>query len=303
MSAGGGNPVKAVLYAFFANLGIAIAKLAAALYTGSSSMLAEAIHSAADSGNQLLLLLGLRQAKRAPDEEHPLGYGSATFFWSFIVAIVLFSLGGLFSIYEGLHKLEHKGPVENAWIALVVLGIAIVLESLSLRGAMREINLMRGTRPLGMWLRESRNSELIVVFGEDVGALVGLVVAFAFLCVAALTGDSSWDAYGSIVIGSILIVIAILLAVRIHSLLLGRSADPLLRAAIEELIAADDDIVELYNVITIQMGPDVVMAAKIRLRGDLSVGAACGSINRLEAELKRRFPQIRWSFVEPDVSD
>jgi len=303
MSAGGGNPVKAILYAFFANLGIAIAKLAAALYTGSSSMMAESIHSAADSGNQLLLLLGLKRAKKAPNAEHPLGYGKATFFWSFIVAIILFSLGGLFSLYEGYHKLDHDGPVESAWIALVVLGVAIVLEGVSLRGCLREIDLIRGDRPLKAWLKESRNAELVVVFGEDVGALVGLVIAFVFLCVAAATGESRFDAYGSMTIGAVLLLIAVWLGVRIHSLLLGRSADPQLQSAIAELIAADEDIEDVYNVITLQMGPQVMLAAKIKLRGDLPTSDACRAINDLERELKGRFPEIRWSFVEPDVAD
>lgn len=303
MSAGGGDPVKAILYAFFANLGIAIAKLAAALYTGSSSMLAESIHSGADSGNQLLLLLGLRRARKAPDAEHPLGYGKATFFWSFVVAIVLFTLGGLFSLYEGFHKLHAEGPVEQAWVALLVLGVAIVLEAISLRGCLREIRLIRGERSLREWLGASRNAELVVVFGEDIGALVGLVVAFAFLCVAAATGDARYDAYGSMTIGSILLVIATWLGVRIHSLLLGRSADPALQRAIHEHIAGDEDIRDVYNVITLQMGPQVVLAAKIRLRGGLPTSAACRAINDLERELKARFPEIRWSFIEPDVED
>lgn len=303
MSAGGGNSLKAILYAFFANLGIAAAKFAAAIFTGSSSMLAEAIHSTADSGNQLLLLLGLNYAKKPPTEEHPLGHGKATFFWSFIVAIVLFSLGGVFSLYEGYHKLGHEGPVESVWVALLVLGMAIVLESLSLRGALREINPLRAERSLRRWLKESRNAELVVVFGEDVGALIGLVVAFVFLCIAAVTGDSAYDAYGSMAIGAILIVIAVWLGNRIHALLLGRSADPGLQAAIHELIAADDNIVDLFNVITMQMGPDVMLAAKIRMRSELRIGDACESINRLEAELKQRFPEIRWSFIEPDIAD
>ena len=170
MAGGSGSPVKAILYAFAANLGIAIAKLIAAIFTGSSSMVAEAIHSAADSVNQILLLVGLRGAKRPPNAEHPLGYGKLTFFWSFIVAMMLFSVGGLFSIYEGWHKLHEPAPITHAWIALVVLGFSILLEAFSMWGCMREVNKLRGERNIWTWLKQSRNSELVVVFGEDLAA-------------------------------------------------------------------------------------------------------------------------------------
>jgi cation diffusion facilitator family transporter len=303
MSSGGANPVKAILYAFWANLGIATAKLVAAIVTGSSSMLAEAIHSGADTGNQLLLLLGLRRSKKPATAEHPLGFGKATFFWSFIVAIMLFSLGGLFSIYEGLHKLEHQGPVEHAWVALLVLGVSIALEAGSLFGCLREINALRGERGLWRWLHESRNAELIVVFGEDLGALLGLALALAFLSLAALTGDSSYDAYGSMSIGAVLLVIAAFVSVRVHALLIGRSADPELSAAIEALIAETDSIESVYRVITIQLGPEVLLAAKVRMQADVSIGEACLQINDLERRLKERFPALRWSFIEPDIAD
>ena len=303
MSAGGGNPIKAILYAFYANLGIAILKLIAFFVTGSSSMLAEAIHSGADTGNQLLLLLGLKQSKRAPDAEHPLGYGKATFFWGFIVAIMLFSLGGLFSLYEGWHKLEHSGPVDHAWVALLVLAAAIVLEGASLAGCMREINAMRGDRGLWQWLRESRNAELVVVFGEDLGALVGLVLALVFLSIAAATGNGVYDAYGSMAIGVCLLVIAVFVAVRIHALLIGRSADPRVSAEIESAIAEGLPIESVYRVITVQLGPEVMLAAKVRLKGNLPMNEACKAINVLERRLKERFPEIRWSFIEPDIAD
>ena len=174
MAGGGSNPTRAILWAFGANLGIALGKSGAFFFTGSSSMLAESIHSFADTGNQLLLLLGMNRAKQAPDAEHPPGYGKATYFWSFIVALLLFSVGGLFSIYEGVHKLHEDGPIERPWIALGVLGFSIVLESLSMRGCLQEINKLRGRKPLWRWLRESRSAELVVVFGEDLVALLGL---------------------------------------------------------------------------------------------------------------------------------
>jgi len=303
MAGGGGNPVKAILYAFFANLGIAIAKLVAYVYTGSSSMLAESIHSGADTGNQLLLLLGIKRSKLPPTEEHPLGFGKATFFWSFIVAIMLFSLGGLFSLYEGWHKLEDAGPVENVWIAIAVLVFGILLEGASLLGCMKEIRAIRGERGLWDWLKESRNAELVVVFGEDLGALLGLMLALVFLSIAAVTGDGVYDAYGSMCIGSILLVIAVFLGVRVHALLIGQSADPEIEEAIEAAIAGEGPIEGLYNVITLQLGPQLMLAAKVRMRGDASTDETCRSINELERSLKERFPQIRWSFIEPDIVD
>ncbi|NIR32718.1 MAG: cation diffusion facilitator family transporter [Gammaproteobacteria bacterium] len=299
----GGSPLKAILYAFFANLGIAIAKTVATIFTGSSSMLAEAIHSYADTCNQLLLLLGLHRAKRPPDDEHPLGYGKVSYFWSFIVALLLFSLGGLFSLYEGWHKLAHPEPLKHLWVALGVLGLAIVLEGLSMYGCMREVNARRGDRGLWRWLNESRNSELVVVFGEDLGALVGLMLAFGFLTAAGVTGDARYDALGSMSIGVVLLVISVFVAVRIKALLIGRSADPDLVDAIEEHMAEDPDIQRVFNVITVQMGAQVMLAAKIRLREHLDVHQASEKINRLEARLQRQFPEIEWCFVEPDLED
>ena len=301
--AGGGSPVKAVLYAFGANFGIAIAKTVAFVYTGSSSMLAEAIHSFADTGNQLLLLLGLHRSKRAPDAEHPLGYGKASYFWSFIVAILLFSVGGLFSLYEGWHKLHTGEPISQVWVALLVLGVSIVLEGFSMRGCVVEINKMRGDRTLWQWLYQSRNAELVVVFGEDLAALLGLVIAFGFVGVAGVTGDPFYDALGSMCIGGLLVVVAVFVGIRVQALLLGRSADPDLVAAISDCIGADQDIDEVFSVITLQMGAKVVLAAKIRMRPELTVTGACRKINTLEKHLKDRFPEIGWCFVEPDLMD
>jgi cation diffusion facilitator family transporter len=293
--------VKAILYAFLANLGIALAKSWGAWFTGSGSMLAEAIHSYADAGNQVLLYLGLVQSKKPPDEEHPLGYGKLTYFWSFIVAIMLFSLGGLFSIYEGVHKLQEPQALNQAWVGLVILGVAIVLESASLMGALREIGKLRKERPLRAWLRTTRNAELVVVLGEDIAALVGLIIAFVFLGLAAYTGDPRFDAFGSICIGIVLIVVSIFVAIRIKGLLVGRSAEPALRAEIERMIDADPDIVELFNTITVQMGPKVMLAAKIRLRPGLAVEDAVQHINRLERRLKAAVPELGWCFIEPDL--
>ncbi|MFT7668365.1 MAG: cation diffusion facilitator family transporter [Planctomycetota bacterium] len=303
MAGGGGNPAKAIMYAFGANLAIAILKMIAFFVTGSSSMLAEAIHSGADTGNQLLLLLGMKRAKKEPDREHPLGYGKASFFWAFIVAIMLFTFGGAFSIREGIHKLHNTGPVDHVWVALLVLGAGILLEGASLLGCVRVINHLRGDQGLWAWLKGSRNAELVVVFGEDLGALVGLILAMIFLSIAAITGDGVYDAYGSIAIGLCLLVISAFIAVRIHSLLIGSSAAPDVVEAIEAFIEEEETIDAVLNVITLQLGPQVLLAAKVRLRGDLSVNDACRAINGLERKVKARFPEIRWSFIEPDITD
>ncbi|MGH8222082.1 MAG: cation diffusion facilitator family transporter [Woeseiaceae bacterium] len=297
------STARAILYAFLANLGIALAKSWAAWLTSSGSMLAEAIHSYADSGNQVLLYLGLRQSAKAPDAEHPLGYGKLSYFWSFIVATLLFSVGGLFSVYEGYHKLVHPEQLHKAWLALLVLGVAIVLESASLYGCLKEIRHIRGGRPFREWLSHTRNSALVVVLGEDIAALLGLLLAFVFVSLAALTGNSVYDALGSICIGLVLIVISVFLAARVRSLLVGRSADPLIRRAIAEVIRGQPDIDEVFNTITLQMGPDTMLAAKIRLRSGIDIDTAVGLINTLERELKARIPELRWCFIEPDVTD
>lgn len=298
-----GSTARAILYAFMANFGIALAKTWAAVHTGSGSMLAEAIHSYADTGNQVLLFLGLRQSRRPADAEHPLGYGKLSYFWSFIVAMLLFSLGGLFSIYEGLHKLSHPVALSNLWVAISVLVVAIFLELGSLLGCLREINKVRGTRPFLQWLRHTRNSELVVVLGEDIGAQLGLVFALGFLVLASITGDPTWDAMGSICIGVILIVISVFVASRIKGLLVGRSADPEIEEAIDEIISGHENIVRVFNLITIQYGPDTMLAAKIRLGPAIGIEEAVDSINALERELKNRVPNLRWCFIEPDNAD
>lgn len=303
MSSGTGSPIKAILYAFLANLGIALAKLAAAVYTGSGSMLAEAIHSFADTGNQVLLFIGLKSSERPADEDHPLGYGKLSYFWSFIVALMLFSVGGLFSIYEGLHKLSAETELNQVWIGLVVLALSIVIEGFSLMGAMHEANLMRGDRPLLTWLRHTRNAEIVVVMGEDVAAIVGLVIAFCFLGMTWLTGDPVYDAMGSVCIGVVLIAVAIFLVVRLQGLLVGKSAEPDLRALIDVLIADHEQVQKVLNTITLQMGPKVMLAAKILIDEDVTVGEAVKLINDLERKLKQAFPEIGWCFIEPDNVD
>ncbi len=297
------STARAILYAFLANFGIAIAKSWAAWLTGSGSMLAEAIHSYADTGNQVLLYLGLRQSQRPADEEHPLGYGKLSYFWSFVVAILLFSMGGVFSIYEGIHKLQHPEPLSRIWIAIVVLVLAILLEGSSLYGALREIKKVRGNRPFKEWLKHTRNSELVVVLGEDIGAQLGLILALGFLVVAQVTGNPVYDAMGSICIGVILIIISAFVAWRIRSLLVGRSADPDIQDAIDAIIDEQEAIEFCFNTITMQFGPDTMLAAKIKMRSGQSIDQAVDSINALERELKARVPNLKWCFIEPDVTD
>ncbi|MCP5070796.1 MAG: cation diffusion facilitator family transporter [bacterium] len=301
--AGGSNPIRAIFYAFFANLSIAVAKTAAALYTGSSSMTAEAIHSFADSGNQLLLLLGLKSAKKPPNREHPLGYGKVTYFWSFIVAMLLFSVGGLFSLYEGWHKLHDSSPIENGWVALTVLGLSIVLESISMRGCLIEVNKVRGDRSLWSWLNRSRNSELVVVFGEDLAALTGLVLAFVFVLIALSTGNPVYDAYGSMAIGILLVIVALFVATLVAKLLIGRSADPDVASAIARAIEHEPHILEVFNIITLQVGPQIMLAAKLRLTPGLSLDEAIEHINKLERTLREQVPDLGWLFIEPDAHD
>ncbi len=297
------STARAILYAFLANSGIAVAKSWAAWLTGSGSMLAEAIHSYADAGNQVLLYLGLKQSIRPADAEHPLGYGKSSYFWSFIVAMLLFSVGGLFSIYEGVHKLLQPEPISQAWVALVVLGLAFVLEGFSLLGCLREISKIRGERPFREWLKHTRNAELTVVLGEDTAALLGLALAFIFVSLAAITGNTIYDAIGSICIGVVLIVISVFLTMRVRGLLVGRSADPIIQEAINEVIGNVPEISRIYNTITIQYGPDTMLAAKIRFIDGIDLATAIDRINTMEVKLKEKVPKLRWCFIEPDNDD
>ncbi len=297
------SSAKAILYAFVANLGIAIAKSGAAVYTGSGSMVAEAIHSFADCGNQILLFIGLKQSMKPATPEHPLGYGKATYVWSFIVAIILFSIGGLFSIYEGWHKLHAPEEISSGWIALLVLGVSILLEIGSLIGCLREIETIRGQTPFWQWFKTTRNAELVVVLGEDAAAIIGLVLAFCFVAAAIITGDPFYDAAGSICIGIILLFISLFVAWRVTALIVGRSAEPKLRAAIDKIISDDENIHALLNSITLQFGPEIMLAAKIKMRTNMTMEDAVRHINQLEINIKQQVPEVGWCFIEPDFKD
>ena len=294
---------KSILYALVANFAIAVAKTTGAIYTGSTSMLAEAIHSFADCGNQALLFWGLKEANRAPTKDHPLGYGKAIYFWSFIVALMLFSMGGLFSIYEGIHKLGSTEPLRNAWVAVSILSFGIVAESVSLWGAVREINKVRGTRSLWSWFRNSRQSELVVILGEDLAALGGLAIALSFIGLAMLTGNPVWDALGSVAIGTLLLVVAALIGVQVKGLLIGQSADPEVLAQMKKHLSEAPEVIELYNLLTQQFGSEIMVAIKARMQPQGSEVALIEAINRVEVGFRLAFPQVAWLFFEPDVED
>lgn len=296
------DSLKSVLYALGANFGIAIAKSVAAVITKSGSMLAEAIHSFADCGNQALLLWGMKSAKTKADDDHPLGYGKAIYFWSFVVAVLLFSVGGLFSVYEGWHKLHSTEALHRPEIALGVLLFGIVLESISMRACMREVNKVRGGRSWFRWFRESRQAELVVIFGEDLAALCGLTLAFGAVLATMLTGNPLYDALGSIAIGVLLIVVAVFVAVEVKALLVGQSAEPPMREAITAFIGMALSVEEVLNVITLHFGDDIMVAVKARFKETHSVGQLAHEINNLEKALKEEFPHVKWVFFEPDIA-
>jgi cation diffusion facilitator family transporter len=298
---GKADSVRTILYALGANLAIAVAKSAAAIFTGSSAMLAEAIHSFADSGNQGLLLWGLKQAKRPPSADYPLGWGKAVFFWSFVVALVLFSLGGVFSLYEGWHKLHNLEPLSYPWVAVGILVFGLAAETVSLRACLKEVAKVRAGRSLWRWFRESRQSELVVILGEDLAALLGLALALAAILVAIFTGDPKWDALGSMAIGAVLIVVAAGIAIEIKGLLIGQSADPLIEARLWEFLQRRDEVEEIYKIITMQLGTSLMVAVKAKMRG-ASAADLVAAINRAEAALRAEFPEIQWLFFEPDIA-
>lgn len=297
------DSLKSVLFALGANFAIALAKTAGALYTGSSSMLAESVHSFADCGNQGLLLWGMKRARHDPTPDHPLGHGRAIYVWSFLVALMLFSMGGLFSLYEGIHKLHATEPMEAPWIALLILGFSLCAEGVSLWGALREIRKDSGSVSLWQWFRSSRQSELVVVVGEDIAALGGLALAFGFVLVALVTGNPVYDAIGSMAIGALLIVVAVLVGVEVAALLVGQGVEPQVLQALQTHVRARAEVDTVYNLLTQQLGNDVMVAVKARMRPQGSEEKLIEAINRVEASMREAFPQIRWIFFEPDLRD
>ena len=296
------DSTRTIFYALGANLAIAAAKTGAAIFTGSSSMLAEAIHSYADAGNQGLLLWGMKQAKSPPSPDYPLGWGKAVFFWSFIVAVVLFSLGGLFSLYEGWHKLHATEGLSYPWVAVGILVFGLIAETISLRACLHEVNKVRNGRSLWRWFRESRQSELVVILGEDIAALLGLAFALVAILLAVFTGDPVWDALGSMAIGALLIVVAIGIGKEIKALLIGQSAEPETEQRIQAFLERQADVEKVYAMITMQLGTTLMVAVKAKMKATSAAELVAG-INRAEQALRAEFPEIQWLFFEPDIAD
>lgn len=299
MSAGG-DSTRAILFALGANFAIACAKGVAAFFTGSGAMLAETVHSFADCGNQLLLMLGVKQSRREPTAEYPLGYGKAIYFWSFLVALMLFSVGGMYSIYEGLHKLRHPEPLQQWWWAVGVLVFGILAEGMSMRACLQEVKKARGDRSLWQWFRESRQAELVVIFGEDLAALIGLALALVAVVLSVVTGDPIWDAIGTLAIGLLLVVVAVFVAVEVKALLIGQSMDPEREQEVHAFIAARPEVANVMSLITLQLGNEVMLSVQAEMAPVGSADALIEAINRVERAVKQRFPEVRWSFFEPD---
>jgi cation diffusion facilitator family transporter len=299
--AGKGESTRAILVALGANLAIAAAKGVAAYFTRSSAMLAETVHSLADCGNQVLLLIGLKQARHPATSEYPLGKGRAIYFWSFLVAVMLFSVGGMFSVYEGVHKLAHPEPMTQWWWAVGVLVFSLVAEGVSTRAALQEAARERRGRSVFQWFRESRQAELIVIVGENIAAMLGLVVALVTVGLTVVTGNPFWDAIGTIVIGVLLIVVAVFVAIEIMAMLIGQSVDPARQKAIRAFLDGRPEISSVIHLITLQMGDDVLVSVHAEMSEQRDARELVMQINAVERDMKREFPDVRWSFFEPDL--
>ncbi|MGY0558303.1 cation diffusion facilitator family transporter [Lysobacter sp. A421] len=301
--AGGGDSNRAIYFALGANFLIAVAKGLAAFFTGSSAMLAETVHSLADCGNQGLLLLGLKQAKRPPSPEYPLGYGRAIYFWSFLVAVMLFTVGGMFSLYEGIHKLQAPADPggSSLWWAVGVLTFGIIAEGVSMKACLQEVNKSRGQRSIWRWFRESRQAELVVIFGEDLAALLGLTFALVAVVATMVTGNPLWDAVGTIGIGALLIIVAVFVAIEIKAMLIGQSVDPERERQIRQFLDGRPELTRVISLITMQLGNEVMVSVQAQMRESGSVNNLVAEINTVEVAMKQAFPEVRWSFFEPDV--
>lgn len=293
---------KAIIAAFAANLGIAVSKFVGFLVTGASSMLAEAVHSAADSGNQGLLLLGVARAQQPESAERPFGHGRERYFWAFVVALVLFMLGGVFAIYEGIHKWLHPEPLDSTYIAVLILVVGITLEGWSLRTALKEAGASRGNLGWIAYYRRTKAAELPVILLEDLGALVGLMIALCGIGVATLTGDPRFDALASIAIGVLLTLIAVALSLKMRSLLVGEAAGSQHLRAIRETLEGSPYIRRVLHMRTTHLGPDALLiGAKVEFQVELSFAEIAAAINAVECEVRRIVPIARYIYIEPDV--
>lgn len=296
------SSTRAIWAALAANAGIAAAKFIGFLITGSSSMLAESVHSVADTSNQALLLLGQREAGKRADALHPFGYGRSRYFWSFVVALVLFTLGSVFALYEGYHKIAHPAELSSPVVALVILAVAIGLEGFSFRTALVESRPLKGNGSWWRFIRHSRNPELPVVLLEDTGALVGLVFALAGVGLTAATGDPVWDGIGTIAIGVLLGLIAIILMVEMHSLLIGEGATPAQTLAIRKALESTERVERLIHLRTQYLGPDeMLVAAKIAVAAQVELATVAATIDAAEANIRAAVPAARVIYLEPDL--
>jgi cation diffusion facilitator family transporter len=301
-STGDHGSSQAIAAAFLANMGIAIAKLVGFLITGSAALLAESIHSVADSSNQGLLFLGGRRARRRPTPLHPFGYGRARYFWAFVVALVLFSLGGLFSIFEGYEKLTHPHEVSTPAVAFAILGVAIIFECFALRTAVRHAEPERRGRSWLEFIRGSRSPELPVLLLEDSAALLGLVFALAGVALASVTGNPLFDALGTLAIGVLLVIVAIVLAIEMQSLLIGEAAAADVIRQIETELQHGSDVRRVIHLITQHLGPEeLLVAAKVEFDPALSMGQLADAINASEERVRSAVPIARVIYVEPDL--
>ena len=293
---------SAVIAALLANLGIAVSKFVAFIFTGSSSMLSEGVHSVADSGNQVLLLIGRKQARRAANDDHPFGYGRSRYVYAFIVSIVLFSLGGIFALYEGWHKIIHSEALISPQWAFCTLFVSLILESLSLRKAVQEANRVRAGASWRRFVRGAKAPELPVVLMEDIGALLGLIFALFGVTAAVVTGDGRWDGIGSLAIGGLLVLIAIFLAREMNSLLIGESGTAEHIAAIRRALESGSDVERVIHLKTLHLGPDELMVvAKIAIRHDETAASVARAIDGAESRIRSAVPIARVIYLEPDI--
>lgn len=303
MSAGGSK--KVIIYSLCANFGIALSKLAGAFFTGSAALLAEAVHSFSDCGNQALLLYGGYLAKKDPTPKFPLGRGKELFFWSFVVALLLFSMGGIFSLYEGIHKIENPGPINHPLVAVVILLVAVVLEAFSFGACYREIQLNNPHGSLWKWIRHTMAADMLVIFLEDLAALVGLFIALIALTLAWITGNSLWDGLGSCVIGLLLIVVAIILAGEVKSMLIGERPAADYEPKMQDMLTAFMPGARIIKLIALQQAVDAVILAYKIHPGEthIDLHAAIDAVNLFEEKVKLTFPEVKWQFTEFDVKD
>ncbi|MCC6375400.1 MAG: cation diffusion facilitator family transporter [Microbacteriaceae bacterium] len=297
-----GESKKAVLAALAANLGIAATKFIAWAFSGSASMLAEAVHSLADTSNQVLLLIGGKRARRHADKAHPFGYGRERYVYAFVVAIILFTIGGVFSIYEAIEKLSNPHSISNAWLPILILVIAIILESLSQVAAVKEANRERGDENWIQYIRHTKDPELSVVLLENSAALTGLVFAFLGVGLTVITGNGMWDAIGTLMIGILLVLVAVILGVETKSLLVGEGAKPSDLDAIVESINADPQVETLIHIKTLYLGPDeLLVAAKVGFAPKTKLADVARAIDNLESRIRQDVPVARLIYIEPDV--